>query len=129
MDEFVDAREVVASLSGEYEACEHADYVSRGWCSVLDGCVGRQLECVDWASLSTGCMLLLEGGGAFQVPARPELAGEGGRTMIGAAGIARSPCAWPRRQQRQQHPNLDGDAMPLHTLWPHCCLQIQRERL
>jgi hypothetical protein len=28
MDEFVDAREVVASLSSEYEACERPDYVS-----------------------------------------------------------------------------------------------------
>lgn len=28
MDEFIDAREVVASLSGEYEACEHPNYVS-----------------------------------------------------------------------------------------------------
>lgn len=30
MDEFIDAREVVASLSAEYEACEHPNYVSRG---------------------------------------------------------------------------------------------------
>lgn len=28
MDEFIDAREVVASLSAEYEACERPDYVS-----------------------------------------------------------------------------------------------------
>lgn len=41
MDEFIDAREVVASLSAEYEACERPDYVSlvcacrpRGWCGV-----------------------------------------------------------------------------------------------
>ncbi len=29
LEEFADAREVVADLSAEYEACEHADYVSR----------------------------------------------------------------------------------------------------
>lgn len=28
LEEFADAREVVADLSAEYEACEHADYVS-----------------------------------------------------------------------------------------------------
>lgn len=28
LDEFIDAQEVVADLSAEYEACEHADYVS-----------------------------------------------------------------------------------------------------
>lgn len=28
MDEFIDAREVVQSLSAEYEACERQDYVS-----------------------------------------------------------------------------------------------------
>ena len=28
LDEFLDAKETVAALSGEYEACEHADYVS-----------------------------------------------------------------------------------------------------
>jgi len=28
LDEFLDAKETVAALSAEYEACEHADYVS-----------------------------------------------------------------------------------------------------
>lgn len=28
LDEFIDAQEVVSDLSAEYEACEHADYVS-----------------------------------------------------------------------------------------------------
>ncbi len=28
LEEFADAREVVSDLSAEYEACEHADYVS-----------------------------------------------------------------------------------------------------
>lgn len=44
LDEFIDAQEVVADLSAEYEACEHADYVSATlpsqaigvWCQV--GC-------------------------------------------------------------------------------------------
>ena len=27
LDEFDDARQVVAALSAEYEACEHSDYV------------------------------------------------------------------------------------------------------
>jgi hypothetical protein len=30
LEEFADAREVVADLSAEYEACERADYVSGG---------------------------------------------------------------------------------------------------
>lgn len=30
LDEFLDAKETVAALSAEYEACEHADYVSGG---------------------------------------------------------------------------------------------------
>lgn len=29
LDEFMDAKEVVQDLSQEYQACEHADYVSR----------------------------------------------------------------------------------------------------
>lgn len=40
LDEFDDARQVVASLSAEYEACESADYVSALSCIVcaLQGC-------------------------------------------------------------------------------------------
>ncbi len=33
LEEFADAREVVADLSAEYEACEHADYVSAVACA------------------------------------------------------------------------------------------------
>lgn len=38
MDEFIDAREVVASLSAEYEACEHPEYVS---CKVVGAGGGK----------------------------------------------------------------------------------------
>ena len=37
LDEFDDAREVVAALSAEYEACEHPDYIERGVTGLGDG--------------------------------------------------------------------------------------------
>jgi len=69
MDEFIDAREVVASLSAEYEACEHPEYVRGGpWqrgCAVNKRCLhvarcfggggGRGLSCTSHDSQIYSC--------------------------------------------------------------------------